>query len=317
MPATKKVAVVGAGNIGADLVMKIVRSAGSLELSAVADIDPHAAGLQKGMEIGVPTTCRGIGGLLELEGFDDIDIVFDATSAAVHRRNVSRLHMPGKRVIDLTAGAAGPLVVPAVNMEDHLNAPVVNLVTCPGQAAIPIIAALASVADVAYAEVVASIASNAAGPALRANIDEFTEVTGLAIEQVGGAKRGKAMTILNPADPPLTMRDTVFALVHANDELTQSEIEEAVEMTVEDIASSVPGYRLKQQVQMNPIAPGSPVGTLLRGNVTCPTHQVSIFLEVEGAGDHLPAYAGNLDVMTTAAVLFAERIATADQESAA
>jgi acetaldehyde dehydrogenase len=213
-------------------------------------------------------------------------------------------------MIDLTPAAIGPFVVPAVNIDEHVDAQNVNMVTCGGQATIPIVAAVSRVVPVEYAEIVASIASKSAGPGTRANIDEFTETTSHAIEKVGGAKRGKAVIILNPAEPPLIMRDTVFCLVSAPDETLHEEIRASVAKMVGDVAAYVPGYRLKQQVQITEIPTDQPVETLLaEAETTRPTHQVSVFLEVEGAAHYLPAYAGNLDIMTSAGLQVAERIA--------
>ena len=302
-----KVAIIGSGNIGTDLMIKIMRTAQHVEMAAMVGIDPESDGLARAQRFGFATTHEGVDGLLALPGFDEIEIVFDATSAKAHVANAAKL--PGKRLIDLTPAAIGPYVVPAVNLEAHLDAPNVNMVTCGGQATIPIVAAVSRVVPVAYAEIVASIASKSAGPGTRANIDEFTETTSAAIEQVGGAARGKAIIILNPAEPPLIMRDTVFALVAAPDAGVHEEIRASVEKMVADVAAYVPGYRLKQQVQITEIAPDSPVETLLPPGTARPTHQVSVFLEVEGAGMYLPVYAGNLDIMTSAAVQMAEKIA--------
>jgi acetaldehyde dehydrogenase len=304
-----KVAIIGSGNIGTDLMIKVLRGAKHLEMGAMVGIDPDSDGLARARRMGVQTTHDGVDGLMALPDFDDIDIVFDATSAKAHEANAAKLGPLGKRLIDLTPAAVGPYVIPAVNLEDHLDAPNVNMVTCGGQATIPVVAAIAKVVPVAYAEIVASIASLSAGPGTRANIDEFTETTSAAITQVGGAQRGKAIIILNPAEPPLMMRDTVFALVNAPDESTHEQIVASVEKMVTDVAAYVPGYRLKQQVQISPIPDDQPVHTLLESGTERPTHQVSVFLEVEGAAHYLPAYAGNLDIMTSAAVQMAERIA--------
>jgi acetaldehyde dehydrogenase len=305
-----KVAVIGSGNIGTDLMIKVLRLSQHLEMGAMVGIDPASDGLARAARLGVPTTADGVEGLVALDGFDDIEIVFDATSAKAHEANAARLAPLGKRLIDLTPAAIGPYVVPAVNLDEHLDAGNVNMVTCGGQATIPIVAAVSRVAAVAYAEIVASIASKSAGPGTRANIDEFTETTSHAIETVGGAERGKAVIILNPAEPPLIMRDTVFCLVAAAEESTRDEIRASIEKMVGDVAAYVPGYRLKQQVQITEIPGDQPVHTLLAaGSTTVPTHQVSVFLEVEGAAHYLPSYAGNLDIMTSAAVQMAERIA--------
>lgn len=304
-----KVAVIGSGNIGTDLMIKVMRTSEHLEMGAMVGIDPASDGLARARRFGVPTTAEGVEGLVALPGFDDIGIVFDATSAKAHVANAARLQPLGKRLIDLTPAALGPYVVPAVNLEAHLDAPNVNMVTCGGQATIPVVAAISRVAPVHYAEIVASIASRSAGPGTRANIDEFTETTSAAIEQVGGARRGKAIIILNPAEPPLIMRDTVFALVEAPTAALHEQIRESVGAMVAGVAGYVPGYRLKQRVQITGIAADQPVHTLLPDGVSRPTHQVSVFLEVEGAAHYLPAYAGNLDIMTSAALRVAERLA--------
>jgi acetaldehyde dehydrogenase len=304
-----KVAIIGSGNIGTDLMIKVLRGAKHLEMGAMVGIDPDSDGLARAKRMGVQTTHEGVDGLIALPDFDDIDIVFDATSAKAHEANAAKLGPLGKRLIDLTPAALGPYVIPAVNLEHHLDAENVNMVTCGGQATIPVVAAVSRVVPVAYAEIVASIASLSAGPGTRANIDEFTETTSAAITQVGGAQRGKAIIILNPADPPLLMRDTVFALVNAPDESTHQQIVASVEKMVADVAAYVPGYRLKQKVQVTPIPDDQPVHTLLEDGTERPTHQVSVFLEVEGAAHYLPAYAGNLDIMTSAALQMAERIA--------
>ena len=301
-----KVAVIGSGNIGTDLMIKVIRVSSGLEMGALVGIDPDSDGLARAARLGVPTTADGVDGLIAMEGFNDIDLVFDATSAGTHRANAAALAPYGKRLIDLTPAAIGPMVIPAVNLAGHLDAGNVNMVTCGGQATIPVVAALSRVAAVPYAEIVASIASRSAGPGTRANIDEFTETTATAIETVGGAARGKAIIILNPADPPLIMRDTVLALIDAADPAIQESIRDSVAAMVAEVAAYVPGYRLKQQVQIDPIPPEVPIQTLTNAPAT---HQVSVFLEVEGAAHYLPAYAGNLDIMTSAAVRTAEALA--------
>jgi acetaldehyde dehydrogenase len=256
----------------------------------------------------VPTTSGGVDGLIAMPGFADIAVVFDATSAGAHRVNAAKLAPYGISMIDLTPAAIGPYVVPAVNLDEHAGAANVNMVTCGGQATIPIVAAISRVTPVAYAEIVASIASRSAGPGTRANIDEFTETTARAIEAVGGARRGKAIIVLNPAEPPLIMRDTVLGLIGDATPETHEAVRESVERMVKDVAAYVPGYRLKQQVQISPIPAGQPVHTLLADGSGGPlTHQVSVFLEVEGAAHYLPAYAGNLDIMTSAALRVAEQ----------
>ncbi|MEV6096118.1 acetaldehyde dehydrogenase (acetylating) [Nocardia sp. NPDC051981] len=309
-PAGLKVAVIGSGNIGTDLMIKVIRHSDVLTMGAMVGIDPESDGLARARRFGIPTTAAGVEGLLKLPNFDEIDVVFDATSAKAHAAHAAVLEPLGKRLIDLTPAALGPFVVPAVNLDEHRHAPNVNMVTCGGQATIPIVAAVSRVVPVAYAEIVASIASKSAGPGTRANIDEFTETTAHAIETVGGAQRGKAIIILNPADPPLIMRDTVLCLITAPDSGTHRAIRESVERMVAQVATYVPGYRLKQRVQISAVPQDQPVRTLLGPDTAAaPTHQVSVFLEVEGAAHYLPAYAGNLDIMTSAAVRYAESIA--------
>ncbi|ANH37010.1 Acetaldehyde dehydrogenase [Nocardioides dokdonensis FR1436] len=311
-----KVAIIGSGNIGTDLMIKVMRHSQHLEMGAMVGIDPASDGLARAARFGVPITAEGVEGLVAMEGFDDIDIVFDATSAKAHVANDARLRPLGKRLIDLTPAAIGPFTVPAVNLDAHVDETNVNMVTCGGQATIPIVAAVSRVVPVEYAEIVASIASKSAGPGTRANIDEFTETTSHAIEVVGGAKRGKAVIVLNPAEPPLIMRDTVYCLVVAPDASMHDEIRASVEKMVGDVAAYVPGYRLKQQVQITEIPADQPVETLLaEGETTRPTHQVSVFLEVEGAAHYLPAYAGNLDIMTSAGLQVAERMAAAKENA--
>ncbi|MPZ63468.1 MAG: acetaldehyde dehydrogenase (acetylating) [Propionibacteriales bacterium] len=302
-------AIIGSGNIGTDLMFKARRSA-TLEVAAMVGIDPDSDGLARAARMGVPTTADGVDGLIAMPGFDDIAIVLDATSAAAHHVNAKRLAPYGRRLVDLTPAAIGPYVIPAVNLDAHLYAENINMVTCGGQATIPIVAAISAVTPVAYAEIVASIASKSAGPGTRANIDEFTETTARAIETVGGAGRGKAIIVLNPAEPALVMRDTVLALVGGVDAATGDAIRESVVKMVEDVAAYVPGYRLKQEVQVHQVPAEQPVRKLLApGTTDVPTHQVSVFLEVEGAAHYLPAYAGNLDIMTSAALRAAERLA--------
>ncbi|MEV4581582.1 acetaldehyde dehydrogenase (acetylating) [Nonomuraea jabiensis] len=298
-----KVAVIGSGNIGTDLMIKVLRLSGTLEMGAMVGIDPDSDGLARARRLKVPTTDEGVDGLIAMDGFADIDIVFDATSAKAHIANAAKLEPYGKTLIDLTPAAIGPFVVPPVNLDTHLTANNLNMVTCGGQATIPIVHAVSRVTPVAYAEIVASIASKSAGPGTRANIDEFTETTAAAIQSVGGAARGKAIIVLNPADPPLIMRDTVFCLTGDAD---HDAIRASIEEMVAEVAKYVPGYRLKQEVQFTPV--DEPVTTLTSEPVST---RVSVFLEVEGAAHYLPAYAGNLDIMTSAALRVAERIATA------
>lgn len=309
-----KVAVIGSGNIGTDLMIKVLRLSETLEMGAMVGIDPDSDGLARAARFGVPITSDGVDGLIAMDGFDEIEIVFDATSAKAHVANAAKLSTYGKKMVDLTPAAIGPMVIPAVNLADHVDADNVNMVTCGGQATIPIVAAIAQVVPVPYAEIVASISSKSAGPGTRANIDEFTETTSHAIQSVGGAGRGKAIIILNPAEPPLIMRDTVLALVNAPDEATHDEIRASVERMVGQVSEYVPGYRLKQRVQVVPVPADQPVHTLTEQPVT---HQVSVFLEVEGAAHYLPAYAGNLDIMTSAALRMAEAMAATKKKVSA
>ena len=304
MSATK-VAIIGSGNIGTDLMIKILRLSSTLEVAAMVGIDPASDGLARARSFGVPTTSDGVEGLVAMDGFSEIDLVFDATSAGAHISNNRVLREHGKRLIDLTPAAIGPYVVPVVNAEEHLDAANVNMVTCGGQATIPIVAAIASVTPVRYAEIVASIASRSAGPGTRANIDEFTMTTARAIEQVGGAERGKAIIVLNPADPPMIMRDTVLCLV---DEVDRQAITASVEAMVDNVAAYVPGYTLKQAVQFTRLD-DDPLHTLGHDDPGNARWKVSVFLQVAGAAHYLPAYAGNLDIMTSAALKVAERLA--------
>ncbi|MQW86942.1 acetaldehyde dehydrogenase (acetylating) [Sinorhizobium saheli] len=301
-----KAAIIGSGNIGTDLMIKIMRLSDVLEMGAMVGIDAASDGLARAARLGVPVTHEGIEGLTRLPDYDDIRIVFDATSAGAHKRNNEILQRDGKQVIDLTPAAIGPFVVPAVNLTGDLAATNVNMVTCGGQATIPIVAAVNRVSPVIYGEIVASIASKSAGPGTRANIDEFTETTALAIERVGGARRGKAIIILNPAEPPMIMRDTVYCLCEAAD---QEAIRASVESMVAEVQSYVPGYRLKQQVQFEHIGSNQPL-TIPEMNGSFTGLKVTVFLEVEGAAHYLPAYAGNLDIMTSAALKTAEQLVT-------
>lgn len=297
-----KAAIIGSGNIGTDLMIKIKRTSKVLELAALVGIDPSSDGLARARRLGVVAVDNGVEGLIDMPGFEDVALVFDATSAGAHRHNWAVLAPYGKRMVDLTPAAVGPYVVPVVNGEAHLDAPNVNMVTCGGQATIPIVAAVSSVSNVFYAEIVASIASKSAGPGTRANIDEFTETTSQAISVVGGAAHGKAIIILNPAEPPLVMRDTVFCLVPEGD---QAAIAGAVDSMVTRVQQYVPGYRLKQAVQFERFDASRPIHAPEIG-FDGPALKVSVFLEVEGAAHYLPAYAGNLDIMTSAALRTAE-----------
>ncbi|MFD3798162.1 acetaldehyde dehydrogenase (acetylating) [Streptomyces californicus] len=297
-----KAAVIGSGNIGTDLLIKMIRGSGVVAAAAMIGIDPGSDGLARARRLGVPTSSDGVAGLIALDGFDGIDVVFDATSAAAHHHNAAALAPYGKTLIDLTPAAVGPYVVPSVNLDEHLDAPDLNMVTCGGQATVPVVAAVAAVTPVHYAEIVASIASRSAGPGTRANIDEFTETTSRALERVGGAARGKAIIVLNPAEPALLMRDTVHCLV---DDADTGRIAASVRAKAAEVAAYVPGYRLKQEPQFRTLAADDPLVRLGGGARLL----VSVYLEVEGAAHYLPAYAGNLDIMTAAALRTAERLA--------
>lgn len=281
-----RVAIVGSGNIGSDLLAKLQRSA-AVEVVGVAGIDPDSDGLARARALGLTTTHEGLERLLELE--PGIELVFDATSASAHPHHAQLLEQRGIRSVDLTPAALGPPVVPPVNLGDHLEAADVNLITCGAQATVPIVAAVSKVADVAYAETVSTIASHSAGPGTRENVDEFTFATARSLETVGGAARGKSFIILNPAEPPLLMRNTVYVEAPGVD---REQAEQAVRAAVGEVARYVPGYRLASDRQF-------------RDDV------LTVFVEVEGAGDYLPAYAGNLDIMTSAAVRVAELYAGA------
>ena len=290
MTRTKiNVAFIGSGNIGTDLMIKALRS-DVINPVYMVGIDAHSDGLQKAKAAGLKTTHMGIDGLLEHIEEDNIQIAFDATSASVHEENNAKLQTKGVKVIDLTPAAVGPYCVPPVNLVEHLDSGEtnVNMVTCGGQATIPVIAAISRIQAVDYGEIVATIASKSAGPGTRKNIDEFTRTTAGAIEKIGGAKKGKAIIIMNPAEPPMMMRDTVHCLT--SDTPDQQAITESVLAMVAKVQKYVPGYTLKN-------------GPVFDGN------RVSVFLEVAGLGDYLPEYAGNLDIMTAAALRTGEMIA--------
>ncbi|MDQ9008674.1 acetaldehyde dehydrogenase (acetylating) [Acinetobacter gerneri] len=302
-----KTAIIGSGNIGTDLMIKILRNSNNLEIAAMVGIDENSDGLARAKRMGVNTTHQGVEGLVKMPEFADIDIVFDATSANAHRYNDQflRQHKANIKLIDLTPAAIGPYCVPVVNLQENLEQLNVNMVTCGGQATIPIVAAVSQIAKVHYAEIIASISSKSAGPGTRANIDEFTETTSKAIEVIGGASKGKAIIVLNPAEPPLIMRDTVYIL---SDLVDEKLITASIEKMVEEVNRYVPGYRLKQQVQFDPVS-----NLNIAGLGTFNGLKTSVFLEVEGAAHYLPAYAGNLDIMTSAALATAERMALANQ----
>ena len=301
-----KVAIIGSGNIGTDLMIKILRHGKHLEMAVMVGIDPASDGLARAERMGVAITHEGVEGLTRMDVFKDIDFVFDATSAGAHVKNDAFLRgvKPGIRLIDLTPAAIGPYCVPVVNLEQNLNQLNVNMVTCGGQATIPMVAAVSRVAKVHYAEIVASIASKSAGPGTRANIDEFTETTSKAIEVIGGATKGKAIIVMNSAEPPLMMRDTVFVLSEAAD---QGLVEASIVEMAAAVQAYVPGYRLKQKVQFDVIPENAPLNIPGLGKFS--GLKTSVFLEVEGAAHYLPAYAGNLDIMTSAALATAERMA--------
>jgi acetaldehyde dehydrogenase len=296
-------AIIGSGNIGTDLMIKVLRNSQVLEMKVLVGIDPESDGLARARRMGVATTSEGVAGLLRMPEWADVEVVFDATSARAHRANYELIRaFPDKLVIDLTPAAIGPYVVPPVNLDAQRDARNLNMVTCGGQATIPMVYAVHRVAPVLYGEIIASIASKSAGPGTRANIDEFTETTARAIETVGGARKGKAIIVLNPAEPPLIMRDTVLTLSAPAD---PDRIRRSVADMVAAVQEYVPGYRLKQEVQFEDIPADRPV--FIDGLGYVHGLKTSIFLEVEGAGHYLPAYAGNLDIMTSAALATAEK----------
>lgn len=299
-----KVAIIGSGNIGTDLMIKILRYSDVLEMAVMVGIDPASDGLARASRMGVDTTAEGVDGLLKMPVWDEIGVVFDATSAKAHLYNYEKIKaFPGKKMVDLTPAAIGPYVVPPVNLSEHQNLDNVNMVTCGGQATIPMVAAVSRIAKVHYGEIVASISSKSAGPGTRANIDEFTETTASAIEKVGGATRGKAIIVLNPADPPLVMRDTVFTLSEMAD---REAIRQSIHEMVAEVQSYVPGYTLHQEVQFEEIPEDQPVFIEGVGHVS--GLKTMVLLQVVGAGHYLPEYAGNLDIMTSAAKATAERM---------
>lgn len=299
------VAIIGSGNIGSDLMMKILSHGRHLKLLALAGIDSTSDGLARARRLGVAVTHEGIDGLVNLPEFKDIKIVFDATSAGAHIKHNAVLQQYGVRVIDLTPAAVGPYVVPVCNLDEHIQAANINMVTCGGQATIPIVHAINQISKVQYAEIVASIASNSAGPGTRANINEFIETTAQALQSIGGASRAKAIMILNPAEPPVIMRDTVYCLLA--EQGREEAVLKAVAERVAQVQQYVPGYRLKQAVQFENISVEE-AGFYpdLQGRAGT---KVTVFLEVEGGGHYLPAYAGNLDIMTSAALASAEIVA--------
>lgn len=284
-----KCALIGPGNIGTDLLAKLKRSE-VLEPVWMVGIDPESDGLKRAKEMGLNTTAEGVDGLLPYVARDGVQIAFDATSAYVHAENSRKLNELGVVMIDLTPAAIGPYCVPPVNLSEHIGKKEmnVNMVTCGGQATIPMVAAVSRVQPVSYGEIVATVSSRSVGPGTRKNIDEFTRTTAGAVEKIGGAKKGKAIIVINPAEPPLMMRDTVHCLVEG--EPKEAEITASVHAMIAEVQKYVPGYRLVN----GPVFDGQ---------------RVSVFLEVEGLGDYLPKYAGNLDIMTAAAAQTAEEIA--------
>jgi acetaldehyde dehydrogenase len=285
-------------------MMKMLKYPQNMDLVAVVGIDPSSEGLAMAREHGIAVTHEGIEGLKRLPVYAEIGIAFDATSAYAHKAHDAALRADGIQVVDLTPAAIGPYTIPTVNGDANLDQPNVNMVTCGGQATIPMVAAVSQVATVHYAEIVASVSSRSAGPGTRANIDEFTRTTAGAIEKVGGAAQGKAIIILNPAEPPMIMRDTVFTLSEGADEET---IRASVEAMVKKVQAYVPGYRLKQEVQFERFGDNNKLKIPGRGEFT--GIKTMIMLEVEGAGDYLPSYSGNLDIMTAAAKATGELLA--------
>ena len=281
-----KVGIIGSGNIGSDLMIKLTKS-DTLELTTMMGIDASSRGMQHAKKHGLAVFDNGVDGLLNDP--DLVDIIFDATSAGAHIHNAKVAKELGKQMLDLTPAAIGPFIVPTVNLDEHLDADNVNLITCGGQATIPIIHAINKIAPVEYGEIIATISSESAGPGTRENIDEFTETTAKGIEEVGGAKKGKAIIILNPAEPPIMMRDAIHAIVEEG-RVDEKKITASIKEMVRNVQSYVPGYSLRTE----PIFDGN---------------KVSVFLEIEGAGHYLPKYAGNLDIMTSAAVKVAEEFA--------
>jgi acetaldehyde dehydrogenase len=289
-----RAAIVGSGNIGTDLLYKLLRSP-EVEPVYMVGVDPESKGLALARDLGVEASADGVDWLMSRPELPDI--VFEATSAYIHRANAPRYEQAGIRAVDLTPAAVGPFVIPPVNLVEHLSAPNINMVTCGGQATIPMVHAVSRVVDVDYAEIVATVSSVSAGPGTRQNIDEFTRTTSRAVEVIGGAKRGKAIIILNPADPPIIMRDTIFCSLPPGAD--EEKVDRSIRQMVETVQGYVPGYRLRTDPQFDTVADGHG-GTVGR---------VAVFVEVEGAGDFLPPYAGNLDIMTAAAARVGDEVA--------
>ncbi len=289
-------AIVGSGNIGTDLMYKLQRSP-DLELGLFVGIDPDSDGLAKARKVGIDATHEGVDALMARA--DEFAIIFEATSAWVHRQNAPRYEEAGLKSVDLTPARLGPLVVPPVNLADNLGAANVNLITCGGQATTPIVHAVTRVCDVPYAEIVSTVASISAGPGTRQNIDEFTTTTSAALSAVGGATHGKAIMVLNPADPPILMRNTVFCAL--GEDYDRQAVADSIFSVVDEVSSYVPGYRLKSDPVFDEDLFHTPGGDVKA--------RVVVLLEVEGAGDYFPPYAGNLDIMTASAVKVGEAIA--------
>jgi len=287
-------AIVGSGNIGTDLMYKLLRS-DWIEPRFMVGVDPESRGLADARRLGLEASHEGVDWLLRQDELPQI--VFEATSAYIHRENATRYHDAGIRAVDLTPAAIGPFVIPPVNLVEHINEPNINMVTCGGQATIPMVHAVSRVVDVDYAEIVATVSSESAGPGTRQNIDEFTRTTSRAVEVLGGAARGKAIIVLNPADPPIMMRDTIFCSLPADAD--RDKVEGSIRQMVESVQTYVPGYRLRTDPQFDEVPDG-------KGGTT---GRVAVFVEVEGAGDFLPPYAGNLDIMTAAAARVGDEIA--------
>ena len=292
MSSSLVAAIVGSGNIGTDLLDKLLR-AENVEPRYMIGIDPQSSGLQRARTLGIEASAEGVDWLLDRPELPDL--VFEATSAPIHVANAPRYREAGIRAIDLTPAACGPFVIPTVNLTDHLDEPNLNMVTCGGQATIPMVHAVSRITPVAYAEIVATVASRSAGPGTRANIDEFTRTTAAAVEAIGGATRGKAIIILNPAEPPLIMRDTIYCSLEPDAD--EGAVADSIDQVVAEVQTYVPGYRLLRPPQFDRAF--TPDG---RG-------RVAIFIEVEGVGDFLPPYAGNLDIMTAAAAKVGDEIA--------
>lgn len=315
----KKIAIIGSGNIGTDLMIKVMRLSEKLEMGVMVGIDEKSDGLARAAKWGFATTHKGIDGLMEMPEWNDIAIIFDATSAKAHLYNAEKItHFPDKKIVDLTPAAIGPYTVPAVSLDptfwnhpnfsslpkiDFKEIKNVNMVTCGGQATIPMVAAVNRIAKVHYGEIIATIASKSAGPGTRANIDEFTETTASAIEKIGGAEKGKAIIILNPAEPPLIMRDTVMTLSEMGD---QEAIRKSVEDMVRKVQRYVSGYQLHQEVQFEEIPADKSL--YIEGLGYRHGLKTTVLLKVKGAGHYLPEYAGNLDIMTSAALAVGELI---------